>query len=225
MCNCTHMQLLVIINSMIENHQIPPQLKSQLGDERISFFVKAAKEKSTKDSWSAIRWGLLWVAVIGGIFTAMVYELLLGKPTGLNIGDTRITVTPDDLSPLYGFFTFGAFFVLPGFIVIGLGIYGFYRKGGYFLGTENRLIHLNSWKECSVYNWSEFQNKIDIYFTKNRGNLVFSLKEKIITKKNGKKVKETESIGMAEINHAREIKAFCHEKITNTNKSKRCTSP
>lgn len=204
---------------MIENRQIPSKLQSQLGDESIYFFVKAAKEKSTKDSWSVIRWGLLWIAVIGGIFTAMVYELLLGKPTGLNIGDTRITVTPDDLSPLYGFFTFGAFFVLPIFIVIVLGIYGFFRKGGYFLGTQNRLIHLNSWNECSVYSWSKFQNKIDIYSSNNIGNIIFSLKEKIITKKSGKKVKETKSIGMAEINHAREIEAFCHEKTTNTNKA------
>lgn len=200
---------------MIENHQIPTELKNKLGNENVCFFVKANKEKTSQDSWSVIRFGLLWIVVIAGIFTAMVYELLLGKPTSLNIGDELVTVNPDDLSPLYGFFIFGGLFVLPGLVVIALGVYGFFREGGYFIGTESRLLIINSWKEYFVYNWSDFQNRTDIFFTPNKGNLILSLKEKITQNKDGKKIKETKLIGMAEINYATEINTFCLEKITN----------
>ena len=202
---------------MIENHQIPSELKSLLGEESISFFVKADKERTTKDLWSVIRWGLLWIIVVGGIFTSMVYELLLGKSTNLNIGDNNITVSPEDLSPLYGFFTFGALFVLPGLIVVGLGIYGFSREGGYFLGTQNRLLKINSWKEYSTHNWSEFLNETNIFFSNKKGNLILTLKEKVSTKRGGKKVDKNKLIKMAEINYAREISEFCREKITNAN--------
>ena len=200
---------------MVEHHQIPSELKSLLGEENVQFFVKADKERTTKELWSVIRGGLFWIIIIGGIFTAMVYELLLGKPTSLYIGNTYTTISPDDLSPLFGFFIFGFFFVLPGFILIALGIFGFFRKGGYFLGTQSRLLQLNSWNECSVHDWSGFQNKIDLFFTNTKGNLMFTLKETEIIKRGGEKRQKHKIMRMAEIRYAKEIKEFCHEKIAN----------
>ncbi|MDO6810613.1 hypothetical protein Q4603_18465 [Zobellia galactanivorans] len=202
---------------MIENRPIPSELQSQLDGESICFFIKADKEKTTRDLWRVIRGGLFWIVVVGGIFTSMVYELVLGQPTNLNIGHNNLTVSPDDLSPLYGFFTFGAIFMLPGLVFVLLGMYGFSKEGGYFLGTPRRLLRCNSWKEYSAHHWSDFLSETNIFYTNSKGNLILTLKEKLTTKK-GKK-KGNKSVKMAEIDYAREINKFCLEKISHANKT------
>lgn len=204
---------------MIEkNHTLPKEIYNHIDKNSIKFLVKCKREQPYKNLISVIKGGLFWLFITGSIFYAFIYELFQGKPTSLNIRGQSVTVYPDDLSPLWGFFVFAALFILPGLVLIILGIYGFYRKGGFFIGNDDKIIKYNSWKELSIHKWIDFTGEIDAFKEKGSGNFIFELKDKNILTQHNKTVKNNKKLIIAGVNHFDEIKKFCEEKITNANK-------
>ena len=203
---------------MIEkNHKIPKEIYNHINKSSIKFLVKCEKEQPVRNLISLIRGGLFWIFITGSIFSAFIYELFQGKPTSLFIWGEPVTVYPDDLSPLWGFFSFAALFMLPGFILILLGVFGFYRKGGYFIGSDDKIIKYNSWKELSIYKWLDFTGEIDAFEESGKGNFIFELKEKNKIKRNNKTIEKNKKLTIAGVNYFNEINMFCRNKITNAN--------
>ncbi|MBZ4037748.1 hypothetical protein K6T82_23510 [Flavobacterium sp. 17A] len=152
---------------MIEDIEIPEVLKEAVGNEKMEFFVKAKKDQPLRNIFSVFQFAFFWILVISLFFYAFVWELFYGECTSISIDGVLTEVCPDDLSPLKWLFAMYGFFLSPGIIVGLLGFLGLFKSGGYYIGTESRLI-CYSWGEVKSFPWEEFTNRIEVFGKKRR---------------------------------------------------------
>lgn len=203
---------------MIENIAIPEVLEEVVGNEKIVFFVKAKKEQPLKNIFSVFRFSIFWIFVISLIFYGFVWELFYGECTSISIDGTLTEVCPDDLSPLKWFFVIYSFFLSPGVIVGLLGFFGLFKSGGYYIGTESRMIRY-SWGEVKSFPWEEFTDEIDAFGKPEDGNIIFKLKTGVYITRNHRKVLSNTKINLGSILYAYEIKAYSRERIKALNET------
>lgn len=197
---------------MIENITIPDILKEVVGSEKIEFFVKAKKEQPTKNCLSVIGFGIFWILVICLIFSGFVWELFYGQCTTLSIDGIPTKVCPDDLSPLKILFIYFCFFISPGIICFLLGFFGLFKSGGYFVGTQSKLICYR-WGKIQLHQWENFTNDIEVFGNKNSGNIIFKLKTGVYIIRNHKKILSNTKINIGDIIYAFEIEKYCRNRI------------
>ncbi|MEN2414778.1 hypothetical protein [Flavobacterium mesophilum] len=200
---------------MIENIAVPEVMKEALGSEKIEFFVKAKKDQPIKHCWSVIRSGIFWIFVVSLIFSCFVWELFNGGCTTISIDGVPTEVCPDNLSPLKGLFVMYCVFSSIGIILLVLGILGLFKSGGYYIGTESRLIQY-SWNEVKSFPWEEFTDEIKVFGKNEDGNIVFKLKTGIYITRNHRKVLSNTMINIGSILYAYEIRDYCRDKILET---------
>jgi len=200
---------------MIENIAVPEIMKEALGSEKIEFFVKAKKDQPLRNIFSVFQFSFLWILVISLIFYGFVWELFDGGCTSLMVDDVYTEVCPDDLSPLKGFFIFYGVFLSPGIIVGLLGIFGLFKSGGYYIGTESKLIRY-SWNEVKSFPWEEFTDEIKVFGKNEDGNIIFKLKTGVYITRNHRKVLSNTMINIGSILYAYEIRDYCRNRILET---------
>ncbi|WP_264553673.1 hypothetical protein [Flavobacterium sp. N2038] len=198
---------------MVENIAIPDVLQEALGNEKIEFFVKAKKDQPIRNCWSVIGFGVCWILVICLIFLGFVWELFSGECTTISIDGIPTEVCRDDLSPLKSLFIYFGVFLLPGIIVGSLGFLGLFKSGGYYIGTESRLIRY-SWKEVKSFPWEDFTDDIEVFGTEQDGNIIFKLKTGVYVTRNHKKVLSNTKLNLGSIMYAFEIEKYCRNRIT-----------
>ena len=154
---------------------IPNDLKKMVVNEKIDFCVKATNNYPKSKSFGIILFGLAWSAFVSVFVIAFFGPLFSGKEVHFEANDVPTVGSIDNWESL----------LVPGliiglFIIVGLGmlIWGFYslfQKGGYFVGTETRLIkYLNN--TITITDWEQFSGNIELN-TKNRlGDIMFQLR-------------------------------------------------
>ena len=197
---------------MIENITVPDVLKDAIGNEKIVFLVKAKKEQPIRNCLSVIGFGVFWILVICLIFSGFVWELFSGECSTISIDGIQTEVCPDDLSPLKNLFIMFCVFLLPGIVTGLLGFFGLFKSGGYYIGTESRMIRY-SWKKVTYFLWEDFTEDIEAFGDEQDGNLIFKLKTGVYITRNGKKVFSNTKINIGSIPYAFEIEAYCRNRI------------
>lgn len=183
---------------MIENIPIPDILKEAVGAEKIIFLVKAKKDQPTRNCLHVICFGLFWIFVISLIFSTFDWNFFSGD----------YTISAKEIPDLLYF----SLFLSPGIITFLLGVFGLFKSGGYFIGTENRLI-CHRWGKIQTYPWKEFTNEIEVFGNKSSGNIIFKLKTGVYITRNHRKVLSNTKINIGDILYAFEIVNYCRTKI------------
>ncbi|AWK03124.1 hypothetical protein HYN56_02370 [Flavobacterium crocinum] len=183
---------------MIENVTIPDILKEAVGAEKIVFLIKAKKDQPIRNCLHVIGFGLFWILVISLIFSAFDWDFFSGD----------YTISVKEIPDLLYF----SLFLFPGIICFLLGVFGLFKSGGYFIGTENKLVCYR-WGKMQTYPWEEFTNEIEVFGNKNHGNIIFKLKTGVYITRNHRKVLSNTKINIGDILYAFEIVNYCRTMI------------
>jgi hypothetical protein len=88
-----------------------------------------------------------------------------------------------------------------------------FRKGGYFVGTQTRLISLQKGKYRSV-DWEQFSGDIEVTGNDQKGNIKLGLRTgKMVSSKNGPERYVPDELYISGIPNVFEIEQVCRKRI------------
>lgn len=197
---------------------LPAEVQSYIGSEPVDFSISAARAYPKKASRGTILAGIMWlvsvffwiVLTFGGLFTT-------GEVRFEANGVPKVA-TLDNLSPLIGVGLLTLFFFAIGLFILVAGISMSRKKGGYFIGTANRLISYYNGEFIS-YDWESFSGDISmkgdtIVLNRRGGETKLEHKATGISFTVGdSQEREGQKIYISGIHNVLEIERICRQRI------------
>jgi ABC-type multidrug transport system fused ATPase/permease subunit len=177
---------------------LPTDLRTVIDSENVDFAVMGKRKYPRSQSYSAIIFGLIWTAFTS-IFVFAILRQIFNNGGFDFINDTASVL-------------FILLFVFVGVSLIGWGFISLTKKGGYFVGTEHRLIQYLDGK-IKTTDWEQFTGNMEITNKNGDGDLIFELRTGKI--KSGKDSKEfvPDKICISGIPNVFEIEKKCRIRI------------
>jgi hypothetical protein len=198
---------------MMEHIYLPEDLETVIGSEKKEFAVKAKRAQPGKVSGGLIIFGLVWLAFTSIFFIAFLGPLFVGEEVEFTSNGVPAVASPDNLSPVLGPAIIIGIFVLVGVAMLGSGLYAFFKKGGYFVGTPTRLIHYQNGKVRSI-DWEQFSGDIEVKGNAELGNLTLQLRTgKMVSRKNAPDRYVPDTLYISGIPDVFEIERICRTRI------------
>ena len=123
---------------------LPAELESVVGTEKIDFFVFAKRNKPIGQSISMLFFGIFWSAITSIFVVAFFGPLFKGEEVHFTVNNTPTTGSLENMEAMLVPALIIGLFVLVGIGILLWGIYSFFQKGGYFVGTASRLLRYNN---------------------------------------------------------------------------------
>ena len=201
------------MNSGLRITDLPDDLKVIIDAEEIDFATKAKRNQPLSNALGLFFFGTIWTAFTSIFVVAFFGPLFVGEEVHFTSNDVPVTAGLDDMAPL----------LIPGlltglFIVIGISmlIYGaklLLEKGGYFVGTETRLIQYRNGTVKST-DWEQFSGNIEMKNKNGEGNLTMELRTgSMKSRKNSSDQFVPDKIYIAGIPNVFEIEKKCRIRI------------
>ncbi|MFB9076560.1 hypothetical protein ACFFLS_25110 [Flavobacterium procerum] len=183
--------------------EIPIDLKELLQNEKTDFIIKAKRHEPLRKSVGGVFIGLAMCAFISMFVFAFFNELFEEEEVYFESNDSELI-----LPGLIIFVLLSA-----GIYVLISGIISLFKEGGYFVGTETRLIHFRKGK-TTITDWEQFTGNVKIKAKNNFGDLEYQLRTgKTESRKNGPDVFVPDIIYIAAIENVYEIERKCKIRI------------
>lgn len=158
---------------MNNNSPLPPELESIIGKERVEFCVLAKRFQPAKKSIMLIRFAIIWTAFTSIFVIAFFGLLFRGREVHLNINKVSTTASWSNFTSLLPAALTIGLFLLIGLAMFIAGFYFLSKKGGYFVGSESRLISYIEGK-LRTYDWEQFNGNMEVDIAK--GDISFQLR-------------------------------------------------
>jgi hypothetical protein len=198
---------------MLDKYDLPQNLLTVLGEEKIDFSVKAKRAKPIKNSIGIILFGTVWTAFTSIFVFAFFGPIFIGEEVHFTSNGTPTIASPDNLEPLTFPGIIIGLFVLIGLSMLGFGIYSLIKKGGYFIGTETRLITYQN-KSIRSIDWEQFSGDIEVSGNEFNGNLSLQMRTgKMVNSKNSGSRYVPNTIYLTGIENVYEIEQICRKRI------------
>ncbi|HBC79962.1 MAG TPA: hypothetical protein DEO60_11395 [Bacteroidales bacterium] len=198
---------------MLETITLPPELESHVGTEIKDFAVKAKHAAPPKAALAMIIFGVVWLAFSSVFLFAFLGPLFKGEEVHFLANDVPTVASPENLRPILLPAAIIGIFILIGLGMLGGGIFMMFKKGGYFIGTQTRLISLQKGKYRSV-DWEQFSGDIEVTGNEQKGNIKLGLRSgKMISSKNGPDRYVPDEIYISGIQNVSEIEESCRKRI------------
>ncbi len=198
---------------MLDKYELPQNLLTVVGEEKIDFSVKAKRAKPVKNSIGVILFGTVWTAFTSIFVFAFFGPLFKGEEVHFTSNDIPTVASPDNLEPLIFPAIIIGVFVLIGLLMLGFGLYSLFKKGGYFVGTSPRLISYQNGKVRSI-DWEQFSGDISVTGDEISGNLALQLRTgKMVSSKNNRRRYVPETIYLTGINDVYQVEKICRARI------------
>jgi hypothetical protein len=198
---------------MLETITLPPELESHVGAEIKDFVVKAKHASPPKASVAMIIFGVVWLAFSSVFLFAFLGPLFKGEEVHFLANDVPTVASPENLRPILLPAAIIGIFILIGLGMLGGGIYMMFKKGGYFVGTQTRLISFQKGKYRSV-DWEQFSGDIEVTGNEQKGNIKLGLRSgKMVSSKNGPERYVPDEIYISGIQNVSEIEESCRRRI------------
>ena len=198
---------------MLDKYDLPKNLQTVIGEEKIDFSVKAKRAKPIKNSIGIILFGTVWTAFTSIFVFAFLWPLFIGEEVHFTSNDVPTVASPDNLEPIILPAIIIGVFVLIGIIMLGFGIYSVFKKGGYFIGTPLRLISFQNGNARSI-DWEQFSGDIEINGNEVRGNISLQMRTgKMVSSKNNRSRYVPETIYVSGIQGVYEVEKICRKRI------------
>ncbi len=138
---------------------IPRDLRKIIDPEQVDFFIKSDRNHPRKKATGLIGFSFFWNTFVGIFAFTFLGPLISGEKSTFKSGDTIL----ETIWINFGTTIFPIFFIAV-FALIGIGtlVYGivlFRQKGGYFAGTETRLIKYRNGK-VTINDWGRFSGNM-----------------------------------------------------------------
>lgn len=191
---------------IMELVELPRELNDAVGPETRDFAVKAGSLKPFRKSLPAIIGGFVWMGFFSllffGIFGLDIQEMIANGATG--------NETINQAYYLLGFI--GIFYVI-GLIIIGKALLPLIRRGGYYVGTPDRLIHYRKGNIRSI-DWEQFTGDMKVRGNDGKGTLSMSLKTGTIKRRKGGHYFTPEVIFITAIPNVSDIEKMVRKRLS-----------
>ncbi len=193
--------------------ELPIDLKKLIENERVDFSIKAKRNYPLSKSFGRLIFGIAYCAFVSIFVVAFFGPLLKNEEVHFTSNDVPVTASWDDLSEL----------LVPGmiiglFVIVGIGLmisafYMFFQKGGYFVGTQTRMIQYRNGKS-TITDWEQFSGNVKINAKNNFGDLEYELRTgKLQSRKNESDKFIPDVIYISSIENVYEIEKICKVRI------------
>ena len=198
---------------MLDKYDLPQNLLTVIGEEKIDFSVKAKRAKPVKNSMGVIFFGTIWTAFTSIFVYAFLGPLFVGEEVHFTSNDIPTVASPDNLEPIILPAIIIGVFVLIGLLMLGFGLYSLFRKGGYFIGTPLRLISYQNGNVRSI-DWEQFSGDIAVKGNEINGDLSLQMRTgKMVSSKNNRNRYVPETIYLTGIPDVYQVEKICRARI------------
>jgi len=196
---------------MNKMNKLPKDLQTVIGNENIDFTVYAKRKQPKSTSFIIIAFSLLWLffPLIGSY--AFFKPLFKGENVNFKVNDIPTTANWDNLEPMIVPSLLLIFFLAIGFGLLISGLIALLKKGGYYVGTENRIINYNN-GTIKYFDWEQFTGNIELNFNKKDISLEMR-RGKIAKRDNGPDEFIPEILHLSGIENLIEVERICRERI------------
>ncbi|MFA5792928.1 MAG: hypothetical protein WC897_03615 [Candidatus Gracilibacteria bacterium] len=192
---------------------LPPEFASAIGAENKEFAVKAEREKPIQKSIAMILFGSVWTAISGIAMFTGINQILKGEEISFKLNGSPAVASLDNLSALLMPGIMIGIFVLIGLGMLCFGIYSIFKKGGYFVGTKNRLVYYKNGNIKSM-DWEQFNGNIEVRGNDQKGTIILQMRTgKIVHKKHGGERFVPDIVYITGIPNALTIEQICRKRI------------
>jgi hypothetical protein len=190
---------------------IPVDLQSIIGNENIDFLVKAKRNQPVKNSIGIIMFGAVWTAFVSIFVIVFLGPIFRGEETHFKINGVPTSASLENFRPMLTPAIIISVFVLIGIGMLIWGVYSLFRKGGYYVGTNNRLIRYNK-GIVNTYDWEQFTGNMEINSIK--GDISLQLRTgKMVQRKNRPDEFVPDIVYISGITDVLEIEKSCRKRI------------
>jgi len=190
---------------------LPKDLQTVIGNEQVDFAVFAKRMQPKSLSYGIIIFSLLWLSLptIGAY--AFFKPLFSGEDVHFEVNDVPTTANWDNLEPMIFPSALLILFLVIGISLLIWGLITLLKKGGYYVGTENRIInYLNG--NIKYFDWEQFTGNVELNFKKK--NISLELRRgKIKKRDNGPDEFVPEILHLSGIENLIEIEKICRQRI------------
>lgn len=197
----------------MENINLPPELSAYVSSENKDFAIKAGRAEPLVKSLIIIGSALMWVAFTSVLFFSFLFPVFQGKEVHFQSNGVNTVASPDNLKPLIMPAIVMSIFFLVGVALLIWGFYSFFKKGPYFVGTQNRLVSFQDGNVRSI-DWEQFSGDINVKGDNNKADIYLQMRTgRMVSRKNGPDRYVPDVIYIAEISKAFEIERLCRKRI------------
>lgn len=190
---------------------LPTDLQSVIGTENIDFSVIAKRNQPINKSIGTIVLGIIWTAFSSIVVIIFFGPLLKGEEVHFKTNGVPTTGSWDNFQPMITPALIIGMFVLIGIVILTRGFYSIFQKGGYFVGTKNRLIRYYKGNITS-YDWEQFSGSMEI--NGNKGDLSMQLRTgKMVQRKNNSDQFIPDILYISGVTDILEIEKICRIRI------------
>lgn len=185
---------------------LPQELYLVIGSESRDFAVKAGALKPFRKSISGIIASFIWF----GFFSLLFFGIFNINPREVIASGAAENKT---INPAYYLLAFFGIFYIIGLIILAASVLPLIRRGGYFVGTPDRLIQYRKGNIRSI-DWEQFTGYMKVKGNENRGCVSMSLRTGNMKRRNkGSPVFVPEVIFITSIPGAASIGELCMKRI------------
>jgi hypothetical protein len=190
---------------------MPIDLQSIIGQENIDFLVKAKRKQPVKNSIGIILFGTVWTAFISIFVIVFFGPLFRGEETHFKVNGVPTSASWENFRPMLTPALIISVFVFIGIGMLTWGFYSLFQKGGYFVGTNNRLISYYN-GIANTYDWEQFTGNMEINGLK--GDISLQLRTgKMVQRKNRPDEFVPDIVYISGITDVFEIEKNCRKRI------------
>ncbi|MFZ9954937.1 MAG: hypothetical protein ACO3E1_02330 [Flavobacteriales bacterium] len=193
------------------NNDLPQELLSVIGSEKIEFATKAKRYQSRTKTITMFIFASFWCGFISIFVVVFFGPLLMGEEVHFTSNGEPVVGSVENLRPM----------IVPGlviglFVLIGIGLMiaafrGALKEGGYFVGTPTRFLKYSN-GTINSYDWEQFSGNLETNFKK--GDITFQLRTgKMVSRKNRSDQYVADSIELSGVDNVVEIESIARKRI------------
>lgn len=190
---------------------IPKELQTVIGDENTDFLVYAKRRRPKSFSYGIIGFALLWLTIPSIIAYTFFKPFFKGEDVNFKVNDVPTTANWDNFEPMIIPSLFLILFLAIGVGLLTWGLITLFKKGGYYVGTENRIINYNN-GTIKYFDWEQFTGNIEVNF--NKKNISLEMRRgKIRERDNGPDEFIPEILHLSGIENLIKVEKICRVRI------------
>lgn len=196
---------------MVNIISLPTDLQSVIGTEKVDFSVISRRNQPVGKSLRIIAFGTVWTAFTSIFVIAFLGPLFIGEESHFTVNGVPTTGSWDNFQPMLAPTLIIGTFVLIGVGMLIWGFYSIFQKGGYFIGTVNRLIRYHN-GNINSYDWEQFSGNMEI--NNEKGDISMQLRTgKMVSRKNNSDEFVPEIVYISGATDILEIEKICRKRI------------
>ncbi len=201
------------------SNNIPLELRKFVGSEVTDFKVKSKRNYPKRKAYTLLFFSVIYNAFISFFAIAFILPIILGNKVDYKDNNGPIKITTENWeTALIPTLAIGLF------VVIGIGmlikaLIQVFQKGGYFVGTETRLIkHRNG--HITVKSWEQFTGNIKVFHKRPLGSIELELRTgKMKTQEKGPDKFIPDVIHICDIRNVFSVEQKCRIRIKDSRRT------